>query len=87
LGRGVAEVKGNVVIRAQKTQFWIFPNLTEDVGFLESFWPIYVYTYTKPKKVTRKGHIQIPESLRKFHMPSPQKGGGDGVTGTSAAKK
>jgi hypothetical protein len=33
-------------------QFWIFPNLTEDVGFFESFWPVYVYTYTKPKKVT-----------------------------------
>lgn len=33
-----------------KLFFWIFPNLTEDVGFFESFWPIYVYTYTGQKK-------------------------------------
>merc|ERR1712126_65577 len=35
---------------AGKLKFWIFPNLTEDVGFFESFWPIYVYTYHGPKK-------------------------------------
>eukprot|EP00095_Tigriopus_kingsejongensis_P011171 snap_masked-scaffold259_size234575-processed-gene-1.13 protein:Tk11171 transcript:snap_masked-scaffold259_size234575-processed-gene-1.13-mRNA-1 annotation:"translocation protein sec62" len=29
-----------------KLKFWIFPNLTEDVGFLESFMPFYDYTYT-----------------------------------------
>ena len=29
-----------------KFRFWIFPNLTEDVSFLESFWPLYGYTYT-----------------------------------------
>merc|ERR1712203_559590 len=29
-----------------KLKLWIFPNLTEDVGFFESFWPIYDYTYT-----------------------------------------
>jgi len=33
-----------------KLRFWIFPNLTEDVGFFESFVPAYVYTYTGPKK-------------------------------------
>jgi translocation protein SEC62 len=26
-----------------KVQFWLFPNLTEDVGFLESFVPLYVF--------------------------------------------
>merc|ERR1712029_868659 len=35
---------------AGKLKFWIFPNLTKDVGFFESFWPVYVYTYDKPKK-------------------------------------
>lgn len=25
-----------------KLQFWILPNLTEDVGFLASFWPLYM---------------------------------------------
>ena len=38
------------IFTAGKLKFWIFPNLTEDVGFFESFWPIYVYTYDKPKK-------------------------------------
>merc|ERR1719322_548195 len=35
---------------AGKLKLWIFPNLTEDVGFFESFVPVYVYTYDKPKK-------------------------------------
>merc|ERR1712013_425734 len=38
------------ICSAGKLKLWIFPNLTEDVGFFESFWPIYVYTYDKPKK-------------------------------------
>merc|ERR1712013_458057 len=38
------------IATAGKLKLWIFPNLTEDVGFFESFWPIYVYTYDKPKK-------------------------------------
>jgi len=33
-----------------KLKFWIFPNLTEDVGFFESFVPCYVYTYDGPVK-------------------------------------
>jgi len=32
-------------LSAGKLKFWIFPNLTEDVGFLESFMPMYDYTY------------------------------------------
>ena len=36
-------------LSAGKLRFWIFPNLTEDVGFFESFWPIYDYTYTGVK--------------------------------------
>ena len=27
-------------------RFWILPNLTKDVGFLKSFWPLFDYTYT-----------------------------------------
>ena len=38
------------IFTAGKLKFWIFPNLTEDVGFFESFMPVYVYTYDKPKK-------------------------------------
>ena len=40
----------NQAIFLGKLKFWIFPNLTEDVGFFESFVPVYVYTYDKPKK-------------------------------------
>merc|ERR1719330_1415619 len=34
------------VFSAKKLRFWILPNLTKDVGFLKSFWPLYDYTYT-----------------------------------------
>ena len=34
------------VLSGWKLKFWILPNLTEDVSFLESFWPLYGYTYT-----------------------------------------
>ena len=33
-----------------RLKLWIFPNLTKDVGFRESFWPIYDYTYTGASK-------------------------------------
>uniref|UniRef100_A0A1B6CC81 Translocation protein SEC62 n=1 Tax=Clastoptera arizonana TaxID=38151 RepID=A0A1B6CC81_9HEMI len=33
---------------------WLFPNLTEDVGFFASFWPLYQYEY-KGKGGDRKG--------------------------------
>ena len=36
-------------LSAGKLSFWLFPNLTEDVGFIESFMPIYDYTYTGNK--------------------------------------
>ena len=39
------------IVTGGKLKLWIFPNLTEDVGFFESFVPAYVYTYDKPKKV------------------------------------
>lgn len=29
------------IITTGKLHFWLFPNLTEDVGFFASFWPIY----------------------------------------------
>uniref|UniRef100_A0A7G3APF3 Translocation protein SEC62 n=1 Tax=Lutzomyia longipalpis TaxID=7200 RepID=A0A7G3APF3_LUTLO len=33
------------VATGSKHHFWLFPNLTEDVGFLASFWPIYKHEY------------------------------------------
>ena len=42
------------VLTGSKYHFWLFPNLTEDVGFCASFWPIYMYEYRangeKPEK-------------------------------------
>lgn len=32
-------------VTGSKHHFWLFPNLTEDVGFLESFWPLYNVKY------------------------------------------
>ena len=43
------------VVSWGELKFWIFPNLTEDVGFFVSFWPLYDYTYTgKSKKKKAK---------------------------------
>lgn len=33
------------VLTGSKHHFWLFPNLTEDVGFFASFWPLYQHTY------------------------------------------
>jgi len=32
-------------LSAGRLKFWTFPNLTEDVGFFESFMPVYDYTW------------------------------------------
>ncbi|XP_063228152.1 translocation protein SEC62 [Bacillus rossius redtenbacheri] len=36
------------VLTMGKHHLWLFPNLTEDVGFLASFWPLYQYEYKGP---------------------------------------
>ncbi|XP_017771275.1 PREDICTED: translocation protein SEC62 [Nicrophorus vespilloides] len=33
------------LLTAGKHHIWIFPNLTEDVGLVASFWPLYTYKY------------------------------------------
>jgi len=48
---GLAAVKYLVfsilyLLSARKLRFWLMPNLTKDVGFINSFWPLYDYTYT-----------------------------------------
>ncbi|CAH0563385.1 unnamed protein product [Brassicogethes aeneus] len=47
------------VLTAGKHHIWILPNLTEDVGFFASFWPLYTYEYrgegyVPPKKGRKK---------------------------------
>lgn len=41
-------------LSAGKLSFWLFPNLTEDVGFMESFMPLYDYTYTGESLLSRR---------------------------------
>jgi translocation protein SEC62 len=36
-----------------KIKFWLLPNLTEDVGFLESFIPLYTLDVTTKKKIKK----------------------------------
>lgn len=36
------------VLTGSKHHFWIFPNLTEDVGFFASFWPLYTVSVWIP---------------------------------------
>merc|ERR1711962_1941870 len=48
---GLAAVKYLVfsilyLLSGRNLRFWFLPNLTKDVGFLSSFWPLYDYTYT-----------------------------------------
>merc|ERR1712141_25805 len=49
-------------LSAGKLKFWIFPNLTEDVGFLESFMPVYDYTYTGGSKKSKAKDSDDEES-------------------------
>lgn len=37
------------VVTFGKHHLWILPNLTEDVSFFASFWPLYTYEYKGPK--------------------------------------
>merc|ERR1712055_1048083 len=43
------------VLSGGKLSFWLFPNLTEDVGFFESFVPLYDYTYSGAAGKAKKG--------------------------------
>lgn len=46
------------VITLGAVEFWIFPNLTEDVGFFESFLPVYTIKYNKK---TSKSDLSMTE--------------------------
>lgn len=38
------------VLTGSRHHFWLFPNLTEDVGFFASFWPLYQHDYVEGSK-------------------------------------
>uniref|UniRef100_A0A182P4C6 Translocation protein SEC62 n=1 Tax=Anopheles epiroticus TaxID=199890 RepID=A0A182P4C6_9DIPT len=43
------------VVTGGKHHFWLLPNLTEDVGFFASFWPLYNHEYKDGQSSTDKG--------------------------------
>lgn len=55
--------------------FWLLPNLTEDVGFLDSFWPVYQYEYRGPAKA---GDEDGPPGDDDAKPDQPEAGDGNG---------
>ncbi|GAB6019098.1 Translocation protein S62 [Chamberlinius hualienensis] len=45
-----------------KRHLWLLPNLTEDVGFVDSFWPLYKYEYRGGDTPTDKDHDKDKKS-------------------------
>lgn len=59
-----------------KIQFWLFPNLTEDVGFFESFVPVYkcnLDSKTETKKEDKKELIKESSSQQQPEITSETK--------------
>nr|CAG4652145.1 EOG090X0D00 [Triops cancriformis] len=50
------------IVTAGKHHLWLFPNLTEDVSFLASFWPIYEYRGEVKKKKKKDKHSDNEDS-------------------------
>ncbi|XP_032591944.1 translocation protein SEC62 isoform X2 [Drosophila grimshawi] len=48
-----------------KLHFWIFPNLTEDVGFFASFWPLYESNYVTDASASTSGSKSDKKSKSK----------------------
>ena len=68
--------------------FWMLPNLTEDVGFLASFWPLYTHEYkgetgqTADRDSPPAEAVQEPECLKSSDSEDKgQDGRMDGETG------
>uniref|UniRef100_L7M529 Translocation protein SEC62 n=1 Tax=Rhipicephalus pulchellus TaxID=72859 RepID=L7M529_RHIPC len=61
--------------------FWLLPNLTEDVGFVESFWPIYQYEYRGPG--SSKDSKAKDSKAKKKKEQDDGDGGGKGDHSTS----
>nr|XP_037279148.1 translocation protein SEC62-like [Rhipicephalus microplus] len=63
--------------------FWLLPNLTEDVGFLESFWPIYQYEYRGPASSQDSKAKDGKAKKKKEHNDGNGGGGSKGDHSTS----
>uniref|UniRef100_A0A182TJR5 Translocation protein SEC62 n=1 Tax=Anopheles melas TaxID=34690 RepID=A0A182TJR5_9DIPT len=52
------------VVTGGKHHFWLLPNLTEDVGFFASFWPLYNHEYKDGQSGTEKGSKKTKKRKR-----------------------
>uniref|UniRef100_A0A182M2Y6 Translocation protein SEC62 n=1 Tax=Anopheles culicifacies TaxID=139723 RepID=A0A182M2Y6_9DIPT len=52
------------VVTGGKHHFWLLPNLTEDVGFFASFWPLYNHEYKDGQNGTDKGSKKTKKRKR-----------------------
>lgn len=59
-----------------KHHFWLLPNLTEDVGFFESFWPLYKYEY--------KGQVDKKKKKEKDKSDDDKEKGKSGSKGSGS---
>jgi len=86
------------VLSGCKLSFWLFPNLTEDVGFFESFMPLYDYTYSGPARRSKKAKDSDDEESddeeedeegeeEKSGGDKQDKSGSDGEDDDSTSKK
>lgn len=73
------------VLTGGKLKLWIFPNLTEDVGFFESFLPVYDYTYTGDTK--KKAKDSDDEESDDEEDEDGEKKDGDSGSEDSSSKK
>ena len=70
-----------------KLRFWLFPNLTEDVGFFESFMPVYDYTYTgKTKKKAKDSDDEESDDDESEDEGGEKKAGGDSSDDSTSKK-
>ena len=69
-----------------KLSFWLFPNLTEDVGFFESFVPAYEYTYTGGRKKEKDSDDEESDDEEK-EEEEEEGGGGKSEEGAKDDKK
>ncbi|KAM4557291.1 translocation protein SEC62 [Fundulus diaphanus] len=49
------------VVTGGRHHFWFLPNLTADVGFIDSFRPLYTHDYKGPRSADRKGSDKTDE--------------------------
>ncbi|XP_053677296.1 translocation protein SEC62 [Anopheles nili] len=52
------------VVTGGKHHFWLLPNLTEDVGFFASFWPLYNHEYKDGQTTSDKGSKKTKKRKR-----------------------